>query len=170
MAMAATLEGTTARPHARLGATGIARVAVARDMAEAEAVWRACTGPDFLATPYQRFELLAAWYANIGRHDGVRPFVVTAYDAADRPLLLLPLAVGRENGATVARFMGGKHPTYNMAVWRRTFAASATKIELDALTAAIRSHAEGVDVLAFTQQPRQWCGLSNPFALFAGRP
>jgi CelD/BcsL family acetyltransferase involved in cellulose biosynthesis len=168
--MAATLEGTTARSHVRLGATGIARVAVARDMAEAEAVWRACSGPDFLTTPYQRFELLAAWYANIGRHDGVMPFVVTAYDAADRPLLLLPLAVGRENGATVARFMGGKHPTYNMAVWRRAFAASATTVELGALTAAIRDQAEGIDVLAFTQQPKQWRDVDNPFVLFAGQP
>jgi len=170
MAMAATLEGTTARSHVRLGATGIARVAVARDMAEVEAVWRACSGPDFLTTPYQRFELLAAWYANIGRHDGVRPFVVTAYDAADRPLLLLPLAIGRENGATVARFMGGKHPTYNMAVWRRAFAASATTVELGALTAAIRDQAEGIDVLAFTQQPKQWRDVDNPFVLFAGQP
>lgn len=170
MAMAATLEGTTALQHARQGTTGIARVAVARDMASAEAVWRACTGPDFLATPYQRFELLAAWFANVGCHDGFRPFVVTAYDAADRPLLLLPLAVGRENGATVARFMGGKHPTYNMAVWRRTFAASATAVELGTLTAAIRDQVEGIDVLAFTQQPRQWCGVVNPFTLFAGRP
>jgi CelD/BcsL family acetyltransferase involved in cellulose biosynthesis len=170
MAMAATLEGTTARPHARLGAIGIARVAVVRDMADAETAWRNCSSPDFLATPYQRFELLSAWYANIGRHDGVHPFVMVAYDAADRPLLLLPLVVGRENGATIARFMGGKHPTYNMAVWRRVFAASATMAELSALTAAIRDQAEGIDVLAFTQQPRQWRGIVNPFAHFAGQP
>lgn len=170
MAMAATLEGTTAPPHVRAGATGIVRVAVIRDMADTAAVWRACEGPDFLATPYQRFELLAAWQANIGSHDGVRPFVVAAYDAADRPLLLLPLAVGRENGVTVARFMGGKHPTYNMAVWRRVFAASATTAQLAALTAAIGDQAEGIDVLAFTQQPRQWRGIVNPFAQFAGQP
>lgn len=170
MAMAATFERTTARPLARLGATGIARVAVMRDMAEVEAAWRTCGGPDFLATPYQRFELLAAWQAHIGSHDGVRPFVVVAYDAADRPLMLLPLAIGRENGVTVARFMGGKHPTYNMAVWRRVFAASATMVELGTLTAAIRDQAEGIDVLAFTQQPRQWRGIANPFAQFAGQP
>lgn len=170
MAMAATFERMTARPLARLGATGIARVAVIRNMAEAEAMWRACQGPDFLATPYQRFELLAAWQTNIGAHDGISPFVVVAYDAADRPLMLLPLAVGRERGVTVARFMGGKHPTYNMAVWRRVFAASATTTELDTLTAAIRDQAEGIDMLAFTQQPRQWRGIANPFALFAGQP
>ncbi len=34
--------------------------------------------------------------------------------------------------------MGGKHATFNMALWDRDFAAAATRADLDALLAAIR--------------------------------
>ncbi len=139
-------------------------------MAEAEARWHAVQGADYLSTPYQQFELLNAWQQTIGRHDGVTPFIVIACDADNRPLLLLPLAAGRENGAKVARFMGGKHPTFNMALWHRAFAETVTRAELDDLLASIRAQPDGIDVLAFTQQPRRWQNIANPLASLAGQP
>ena len=63
--------------------------------------------------------------------------------------------------------MGGKHATFNMALWNREFAAAATRTDLDALFAAIREHA---DVLAFTQQPLAWQNLPNPMALLPHQP
>ena len=47
-------------------------------------------------------------------------------DTEQRPLLLLPLALGRKHGINVASFMGGKHSTFNMALWDGEFAAGAT--------------------------------------------
>lgn len=170
MAMAATLHGPDTHSQTTDGASRIARVDVVRDMAEAEGRWRAFEGPDFLFTPYQRFELLNAWQQTIGRHDGAVPFVVIACDADNRPLLLLPLVINRENGARVARFMGGKHPTFNMALWRRDFAETVTEAELDGLIAAIRRQPNGPDVLAFTQQPLRWRAIANPLAKFSGQP
>ena len=170
MAMAATLHGPDTHSQTTDGASRIARVDVVRDMAEAEGRWRAFEGPDFLFTPYQRFELLNAWQQTIGRHDGAVPFVVIACDADNRPLLLLPLVINRENGARVARFMGGKHPTFNMALWRRDFAETVTEAELDGLIAAIRRQPNGPDVLAFTQQPLRWRAIANPLATFSGQP
>lgn len=169
MAMAAELHGSSADSQAHTGSR-VARIEVLRDMALAEARWRTAEGPDFLFTPYQRFELLNAWQQTVGKHEGAVPFIVIASDSENRPLLLLPLVVGRENGAKVARFMGGKHPTFNMALWRRDFAETATKAELDALISAIRAQPDGVDVLAFTQQPQQWRNITNPLALLAGQP
>ena len=87
-----------------------------------------------------------------------------AYDAERRPLLLLPLALGHEHGVRTACFMGGKHATFNMALWDRDFAAGATSADLDALISAIRERAEA-DVLALTQQPVSWRDLPNPMAL-----
>ena len=170
MAMAATLHGPDTHSQTTDGASRIARVDVVRDMAEAEGRWRAFEGPDFLFTPYQRFELLNAWQQTIGRHDGAVPFVVIACDADNRPLLLLPLVINRENGARVARFMCGKHPTFNMALWRRDFAETVTEAELDGLIAAIRRQPNGPDVLAFTQQPLRWRAIANPLATFSGQP
>jgi CelD/BcsL family acetyltransferase involved in cellulose biosynthesis len=97
------------------------------------------------------------------------PFIVIAYDAERRPLLLLPLALGCEHGVRIAGFMGGKHATFNMALWDGDFAAAATEADLDALIAAIRAGSEA-DVLALTRQPLRWRDLRNPMALLPNQP
>ncbi len=163
MTMAAVMEsraGTQAWPEA----SRIACVELAGSMREAEAVWRGLEQSSQLSTPYQRFDFLSAWQRQVGTREGIRPFIVIAYDREHRPLLLLPLGVRRENGARVARFLGGKHATFNMALWDKDLAATATAADLDALISMIRAHAQA-DVLALTQQPRRWTDIPNPFAL-----
>jgi len=68
----------------------------------------------------------------VGEREGLKPFIVIAYDGERRPLLLLPLALSHRYGVRIARFMGGKHATFNMALWDRDFAATATLADLDA--------------------------------------
>jgi CelD/BcsL family acetyltransferase involved in cellulose biosynthesis len=65
--------------------------------------------------------------------------------------------------------MGGKHVTFNMALWDREFAAAATSADLNALISLIRSRAVA-DVLAMTRQPRRWHQVSNPTALLPNQP
>jgi CelD/BcsL family acetyltransferase involved in cellulose biosynthesis len=77
--------------------------------------------------------------------------------------LLLPLALSREYGIRTACFMGGKHSTFNMALWDRNFATEATAVDLKALIAAIRERSSA-DVLALAQQPLRWRDVPNPFA------
>ena len=152
------------------GTSRISRVDVLRSMAAAEPVWRALESESTLATPFQTFEFLNAWQATVGRHDGAAPFIVVAYDIHNRPVVLLPLAVGRENGVHVARFMGGKHPNFNMPVWQSAFAAFAAASDVAVIINAIVQEADGIDVLALTQQPKRWRGVSNPFAQLASQP
>jgi CelD/BcsL family acetyltransferase involved in cellulose biosynthesis len=167
MTMAAVMEsraGTRPWPQT----SRIVSVELARDMREAEAVWRGLEQANQLSTPYQRFDFLKAWQCQVGTREGIRPFIVIAYDKERQPLLLLPLGVKRQNGARVARFLGGKHATFNMALWDKDFAATASKADLDALISMIGAHAQA-DVLALTQQPRRWIDLPNPFALLPGQ-
>ena len=170
MTMAAAIDSPSATAQPRTGSSLIARVDIVRSMDAAEPVWRTFVGADALATPYQSFELLNAWQSTVGKHDGAAPFIVVAFDGNDQPLMLLPLAVGRESGAYVARFMGGKHPTFNMPLWRRDFAATATVSDLEIVTAAIHKAGDGIDVLALTQQPQRWRGIANPLAQLASQP
>ena len=65
--------------------------------------------------------------------------------------------------------MGGKHSTFNMALWDRDFAASATQADLEGLIAAIAQRAEA-DVFALHQQPLRWRDLHNPLALLPHQP
>jgi CelD/BcsL family acetyltransferase involved in cellulose biosynthesis len=139
------------------------------DLGQAETIWRSLEDQQQFSTPYQRFDFLGPWQRQVGERENLLPFIVIAYDAERRPLLLLPLALGHEYGVRTARFMGGKHATFNMALWDRDLAAGATVADLDALIAGIRERS-AADVLALTQQPLRWRDLPNPMALLPKQP
>src|SRR4051794_31899440 len=122
MTMAAAIESRTAEAAPRSEPSRIADVDIVVDLGEAEPIWRGLEDRAQLSTPYQRFDFLGAWQRHAGEREGFRPFIVIAYDAECRPLLLLPLALRHEHGVRTACFMGGKHATFNMALWNRDFA------------------------------------------------
>ncbi len=162
--MAAAIESRTAEAKAWSKPSHIASIDILHDLSRAEAIWRGLEDQQHFSTPYQRFDFLEPWQRRVGEREGLLPFIVVAYDAERRPLLLLPLALGREYGIRIACFMGGKHSTFNMALWDRNFAADATAADLNTLISAIRERS-GADVLALTQQPLRWRDLPNPLAL-----
>jgi CelD/BcsL family acetyltransferase involved in cellulose biosynthesis len=168
MTMAAAIESRTGQAAAWPSTGRIASVEILNDLAGAETIWRGLEGQQF-STPYQRFDFLSSWQREVGACEGLQPFIVIAYDAERHPLLLLPLALRHEHGVRTACFMGGKHATFNMALWDRDFAAAATQPDLDALISAISARSEA-DVLALTRQPLRWSDLSNPMALLPSQP
>ena len=168
MTMAAAIESRTGQAPARSKASRIAAVEIIHDLDRAETIWRSLEEQQ-LSTPYQRFDFLSLWQREVGAREGLLPFIVIAYDAERRPLLLLPLALMHERGVRTACFMGGKHVTFNMGLWDRDFVAAATRADLDALTSAIACKSEA-DVLALTRQPLHWRDLPNPMALLPNQP
>jgi CelD/BcsL family acetyltransferase involved in cellulose biosynthesis len=164
MTMAAAIESRTAEAPAWSKTSRIASVDIFGDLGQAETIWRRLEDQQHFSTAYQRFDFLSPWQRLVGERENFRPFIVVAYDDDRRPLLLLPLALRQEHGVRVASFMGGKHATFNMALWDRDFAAAATRADLDTLISAIRARSEA-DVLAFIQQPQRWQDFRNPMAL-----
>jgi CelD/BcsL family acetyltransferase involved in cellulose biosynthesis len=169
MTMAAAIESRMAEATAWPSARRIASVDVLNDLSQAEPVWRGLEGQQQFSTPYQRFDFLRPWQRQVGARENLLPFIVVAYDAERRPLLLLPLALKTRHGVRTACFMGGKHTTFNMALWDRDFTAAATVADLEALMSAIRAQS-GADVLALTQQPLRWRDAPNPMALLPNQP
>ncbi|WP_291868303.1 GNAT family N-acetyltransferase [Bradyrhizobium sp.] len=169
MTMAAAIEDRTPAMPTQSRTSRIASVDVLGDLDQAEQIWRGLEDIRHFSTPYQRFDFLAPWQRQVGAREGLRAFIVIGYDAERRPLLLLPLALGHEHGVRTASFMGGKHATFNMALWDREFAIDVRATDLEALTAAIRGRAEA-DVLTLSQQPLTWRGVPNPMALLPHQP
>ncbi|MDP1882392.1 MAG: GNAT family N-acetyltransferase [Bradyrhizobium sp.] len=167
MTMAAAIESRTAPTRSQM--SRIASVDILSDLSQAETIWRGLEDVKQFSTPYQRFDFLSAWQRQVGAREGHSPFIVIAYDAERRPLLLLPLTLSHEHGVRTASFMGGKHSTFNMALWDREFATAASAADLEALMSAIRQRAEA-DVLALSQQPSTWRGMPNPMALLPHQP
>ena len=85
MTIAAAIESRTAEAPARSKISRIARVDIISDLSKAEPIWRELETQQ-LATPYQRFDLLAAWQREVGTRENAQPFVVIAHDADGRPL------------------------------------------------------------------------------------
>jgi CelD/BcsL family acetyltransferase involved in cellulose biosynthesis len=162
MAMAAAIEGQTADLEAWSKASRVAGVDIIHDLAAAEAVWRGFEKQT--CTPYQRFDFLAAWQRQVGSRENLSPFIVIGQDGERQPLFVLPLTLETAFGVRCAKFMGGKHATFNMALWDKEFAESATIADLKSMVAAIAAHGEA-DLLSLQQQPLRWRDLPNPLAL-----
>ncbi|HEV7637075.1 MAG TPA: GNAT family N-acetyltransferase [Bradyrhizobium sp.] len=169
MTMAAAIESRTAEASPCSRTSRIARVDILHDLGQVATIWRNLEDQQHFSTPFQRFDFLAPWQRQVGKREKLQPFVVVAYDADHRPLLLLPLALRHRHGVRTACFMGGKHATFNMALWHRDFAATATVADLTALVSGISAR-RSADVLALRQQPLRWRDLANPLALLPHQP
>jgi len=167
--MATTVDQDLPIVHARRGA-GERRVAVwvSSDIGAIEAEWRAAEDR-LVATPYQRFDAVRAWYETLGRAEGYTPCLVVARSAGGAPTFLLPLAVKAKGPVRFARIAGGPHtnftvPVFDAAVWQDATAADAADLMTEAGRAA------GIDLFLLPHVPRRWNGHDNPLAKLPARP
>jgi CelD/BcsL family acetyltransferase involved in cellulose biosynthesis len=169
MTMAAVIESRTAEAPPCARTSRIARVDILHDLGQVASLWRSLENEHYVSTPFQRFDFLMHWQRQVGEREKLQPFIVVGYDAEHQPLLLMPLALKHSHGVRTAGFMGGKHATFNMALWHRDFAASATVADLGGLVLEISARRRA-DVLALRQQPLRWGDVPNPLALLAHQP
>ncbi|MEX1083812.1 MAG: hypothetical protein WEC82_05785, partial [Xanthobacteraceae bacterium] len=166
--MNVALRAAPAHKQSEIGDAGrggkFARVDILDDLSAAEPLWRRLEREDALATPYQSFDLLAAWQRNVGVRMDVTPFIVAGFDSAGRPAALWPLGRSRLGPLGVVSFLGGKHVNFNFGLWRRDMAASLTADDMRAVIDRIGA-AGGVDVCNFLRQPLSWDDIANPLAL-----
>ena len=150
-------EATSARDRA--GQTLSAEIF--SDLASVEALWRGLDASDAtVATPYQRFEWIAAHLALVPE-GSLR--VVVLRDAAGAAQMLMPFTVSRRAGIAVARVVGAKHANYHMPLFASRRAITLRPEQIRAALADAGRKA-GFDVYALDHQPRFWDGLANPLA------
>src|SRR5262249_61923883 len=137
-----------------------ARLEVFTDMAAAEPCWRRLEQGGALTTPYQRFDLLAAWQRHVGARAGVSPFIVCGLDHAGEPLFLWPLGRARFGPLDLVRFLGSKHANFNMGLWRPdALAMTDIRAVFDDSVAAHRAN-----LVALFRQPPARDRLAKPVA------
>lgn len=169
--MTIALEDRRSAAPARHGPfTGrLARLAVIDELAAAEGPWRRLEAAGALATPYQRYDLLALWQGHIGRAIGVSPFIVVGFDRRDEPLFLWPFGRSRTGPLGIVRFLGSKHANFNVGLWRRDLLPLAAG-DLHAIFELLAATRSSIDLFALSSQPVAWDGHDNPFALLPHRP
>lgn len=137
-------------------------VELAADIAAVEDVWRALEAVGS-ASPYQRFDWVAAYLAHAGEAERIAVAVVRE---AGRPLMLLALSISRRRGLVVASGIGGKHANFHMPLLSGPGALSERETG-DVLREIGRRLA--IDLFAFANVPAQWGGRACALAA-GGRP
>jgi CelD/BcsL family acetyltransferase involved in cellulose biosynthesis len=141
----------------------VARVEVFDDLASSEPAWRRLEAAPALATPYQRYDLLAVWQRQVGSGSGVTPFVVVGFDDNDEPLFLWPFGRSRTGPLSIVRFLGSKHANFNIGVWRRDLVSHIAADDLHGVFETLAAERHGIDLFALSSQPMTWDGFHNPF-------
>lgn len=147
----------TARSETTLA---FARLDLFEDMEAAHAAWSEieAIAPH---SCYQRHDWCSAWFDTIGRARGLTPAIAVARDDTNSVVALLPLGVRRRGPFRLCEFLGGKDANFAFGLFHpdaRFDAAETLRLLREAGRLA------RVDLLALTNQPRDWEGAGNPLA------
>ena len=143
----------------------LAQIEVFDEFESAVQAWTELAACDSVAAPYQSRDWVRLWQAHVIPHAGGRLFIVVGRDAAGTPLFLWPFVRGNLGPLRVASFVGGKHATINMPLWRRDVANSWTASDLRNALRCVAAHVPDLDLFILCNQPLAWHGARNPFAL-----
>jgi CelD/BcsL family acetyltransferase involved in cellulose biosynthesis len=155
-------------PASPLGtAAGAVTIEIFRSIEAAEPHWRRLEERGCVASPYQRFDLLALWQRHVGQRAGVAPLIVSGFDSAGEPCFLWPFGRVRHGGLRVVRFLGSKHANFNVGIWHRDVVTGLAACDLRAWFELLKNE---VDLLMLRNQPLIWGGVENPFALLPHQP
>ncbi len=148
----------------------VVKVEVFEDMPAAEPFWRRLEDGRALTTPYQRFDLLAAWQHHVGTRTGVTPFIVTGFDAAGEPVFVWPFGRQDMGPLGVVKFLGSKHSNFNVGLWRRDVVAAIGASDVRDIFDHVAAGGRRADLAALFSQPLSWDGIANPFLLLPHQP
>ncbi len=145
-----------------------AKIEIHRDAGSVLAAWAEleATAP---ASAYQARGFLLPWLETLGRARGIEPLFIIAKDWQEQVLALLCLGIKRHGLFRSAVFLGGKDSNFNLGLFRPD--ASFTGADLLALFRAAGEALgpDAPDVFLLRNQPFQWEGTQNPFALLPRR-
>ena len=154
---------TTAQPDVPTAAQpAIARVEVHETAWAALRAWREIDGFS-TGSAYQARGFVLPWFEYVAPTVPATPLVIVGYDQADKPSVLLPLAVQKRGPFRLAMFAGGKHSNLNLPLLRPGFELSPDEAR-DFVIAGARAARLTPDVVVLHNQPVVWNRKPNPFA------
>lgn len=132
------------------------------DLGTVEHLWRAFE-KDGVCSPYQRFDWVSSFASAFAAKDGFALRVVVVRQDSGHPLLVLPLALHRRHGLTIASAVGGKQANYHLPIFPRGMGSQVAS-ELPRILTQVAKSA-GIDAYAFENVPPVWSEERNPLVL-----
>lgn len=118
-------------------------------------------------TPYQRFDWMAAIYAN-GLDRG--RLAIAVLGPPERPIALLSLVIAWRRGVRQARLIGSDYGNSDWLMFDPDAAERLTLPALQNFLLEIARQAGGVDIVRLSQLPARWHGHANPLLAFRHQP
>lgn len=150
-------------PLRDMAASTLVRAVEVVSLSEAEPEWRlfertAC------ASPYQRYDWIAAYARTVHGHDGSQIVVALGRDSNGSLQFILPMRLTSRFGVKVARYIGGKHANLNMPLLTHLALSKLDTAAWKDILQTIARSLGGVDVFLLQNQPRRWQGHVNRLA------
>lgn len=137
------------------------------DLAAVELLWRALEA-EGVSSPYQRFDWVRAYVDALAAHERFEPRIAVLRDSAERPIMLLPLAIQRWRGFRIASMIGGKQANFHVPILA-PHAPALSVGDFTALLVAIGRQL-GIDTYDLVNLPPVWQGQPNPLVLPSAGP
>ncbi len=138
---------------------GSLSLSIATELGAVEADWKALEERAAIS-PYQRYDLAAAWLRHAAASERLRARIGVVRDDTERVVMVLPLGVEHRFGITVATYLGGSHFNLNLPLCdphlRLGGIAAAALLDVYAKEA-------GADLFLLRNQPESWRGMQHPF-------
>ncbi len=110
-----------------------------------------------VGSPYQRRDWVEAYWATLGRAQGLQARIVVGREADGSVALVLPLALRRAGPARVAVPIGGRQANVHGALWRSGLRLGEPRAFLRRVGRLV-----GADVVSLPFGVRSWAGEANP--------
>lgn len=133
-----------------------------------EAEWRLLEATG-VGTVFQRYDWVDSYARHVAPHEGLEPaFLLGRLDG--QPAFLLPLGIGRQAGARLARWLGGTHSGYNFGLWSRECADLMPRLGRAGIEELLKSALPGVDGAVLQRIPHEHDGVVQPLAAIRSLP
>lgn len=115
-------------------------------------------------TVFQSYAWLSAWFAHVGKLEGIEPCIVTGWDAGgDGALFILPLGIQHGQLGAKLVWLGGGLCDYQGPLLSKAFPHRVRQGRFKALWKQVRQTLPEHDVVELSRMPERIGGQANPF-------
>lgn len=123
----------------------------------------------FSLTPFQLTEWLEGWQRGIGQSLGSTSVTAIGYSAG-QPVFVLPLAVIRRLGLRCLTWCAYQQSDYCAPILNAACADLIVGMDGESILRELANRIGGVDLVYVPKQPKEICGITNPFLLSGAMP
>ncbi len=120
-------------------------------------------------TVFQRYDWVDAYVRHVLPHENARASILLGRLDGE-PAFILPLAISKTGPVRIARWIGGKHTSYNFGLWSREGAARMRTLSRSVIERILGKALGNADCALLGQMPRCFDDIAQPLGALSSIP